>query len=274
MCGFCDVENKKLKDPLNLFNDDDFERIIQGIVAGIITTDNLDYDTYRRIARKLSDGVFEGFGKGLDDLNFGTPDYTMLFDLRENVYIFSGAKVYQQTREIESVLKKLSGALTKGDQVQTFAQFKKDAKNILIKYNEDYLRAEYNSAIAQSRSASQWMQFEKDADILPMLTYHTVGDMRVRPTHAALDNISRSVHDKFWDSYLPPNGWNCRCSVIQSDDAIKTSLQGFKQPKDVPDIFMFNSGKERIVFSPKHPYFDIAPKDRKNAKNNFDLPLP
>lgn len=272
MCSICGIENK-YKDPLNLFDDEDFDRIIQGIVTGIITTKNLDPNTYRKIARKLSEGVFEGFGKDMQNVMYGTPDYHMLFDLRENVYIFSGAKTYQQTREIEDVLKRLTGALTKGDSVNSFAEFKKQAKEILVRYNENYLRTEYYSAISQARSASQWMQIEHDAEVLPMLTYHTVGDARVRPEHKDLDGISRPVHDKFWDKYYPPNGWSCRCDVLQTDDAVKTSLQGFKTPQSVPDIFKFNAGKERIVFSPKHPYFDVAPKDKRNAKSNFDMPM-
>ena len=54
------------------------------------------------------------------------------------------------------------------------------------------------------------------AELLPMLTYQTVGDGRVRPEHAMLDEISRPVGDKFWNTYFPPNGWNCRCTVLQT----------------------------------------------------------
>ena len=41
----------------------------------------------------------------------------------------------------------------------------------------------------------------------------------------------------------------------------------------MPDIFMFNAGKQRIVFSPKHPYFDVADRDKGFAKTNFGMPI-
>ena len=139
----------------------------------------------------------------------------------------------------------------------------------------NYLKTEYNSSIAQAQSASQWQDIQATKEDLPMLTYHTVQDERVRPTHRELDGISRSVDDKFWSNYMPPNGWNCRCTVLQGTiDVEKTNLRGFKNPKDVPDIFLFNSGKDRIIFSKKHPYFDVAQKDKKLAKVNWNLPIP
>lgn len=270
MCGICGIENKVRE--VEIFSDDDFDRIISGILFGTITTTALDQETYLKIAHEFTKGIIEGYGKSFNGLEFDSKDYQMLFDLRENAYVFSGAKTYQQTREISLKLREF---LINKDGVSSLDEFKKQAKQILIDYNRNWLTTEYYSAIAQARSASQWQQFESDKGLYPMLTYETVGDSRVRPTHAALDGISRPIGDKFWSNYMPPNGWNCRCTVIQgSDEVEKTNLQGFKQPNDVPDIFMMNAGKDRIVFSPKHPYFDVAPKDKANAKNNWGLPMP
>jgi hypothetical protein len=39
-------------------------------------------------------------------------------------------------------------------------------------------------------------------------------------------------------------------------------------------IFKMNVGLDKVVFSDKHPYFDVEPKDKKFARNNFDLPIP
>lgn len=268
MCGYCDIENNV--EPIKIFTDDEYEKLIVAIAGGLVTVANLPEPMYLKIARKLTDGVFEGFGKDFEGIDINSDDYRMLFDLRRNVWVFSGAKTYQQVREVSELL-----TYPDKNEILTFADFKKKAKNILVEYNENWLSAEYGSAISQSRSASQWMQFEKDADLYDKLEYHTVGDSRVRPTHAALDGIVRPVNDKFWDNYMPPNGWRCRCTVLQGDDEMKTtSLKGFKQPDDVPDVFMMNAGKDRIVYSPKHPYFKVEPKDKALARNNFNLPLP
>lgn len=257
------IQNKK-EDPINLFSDEEIDEIILAIFAGVINVHSLDLRTYQKIARKLSEGVFEGFGKDINSVMYASEDYYMLKALRDNIYIFSGAKTYQQTREVSSLLV--------GEKIEGFNDFRKKARQILIDYNENYLRTEYQSAIQQSRSASQWMEIGREKD--EMLTYHTVGDARVRPTHVALDDITRPVDDKFWDLYFPPNGWNCRCTVLQGDSDEKTDMRGFKAPDDVPDIFKFNAGKERIIFSPKHPYFKVAPRDKEWAKQNFGMPMP
>lgn len=263
MCNICGIENKEK--PLNLFTDEEIENFILAVYYGVVSVKNLDPGVFLKVARKLSSGVFEGFGKTLFEVHYGTEDWLMLRALQENVYVFSAAKQYQQIRQT-------SALLYSGTKINSFGEFKKAAKDIFEEFNENYLRTEYNSAIAQANTASEWQRIVAQQEQFPMLTYHTVGDDRVRPTHAALDHISRPVNDNFWDSYMPPNGWNCRCTVIQDDEAKKTSLKGFVKPDDVPDIFMFNAGKAKIIFSPKHPYFDIAPRDKAWAKENFGMP--
>lgn len=262
MCNFCDIQNAK---PIHLFSDDEIERIVIGVYSGLITTQSLDLATYKAVAEKLTNGVYNGFGKSLTEVEWNSPDFKMLDALRNNVYKFSGAKQYHQVREMVD-------AIYDGNNIKPFSEYKKTATEVFKNYNENYLRAEYNAAISQSRSASMWMEIEANAELLPMLEYSTVGDGRVRPEHAMLNGIKRPVNDKFWDNYFPPNGWNCRCMTLQTDDAKKTDLRGFKQPSTVPNEFMMNAGKQKIVFSDKHPYFSVSKNDEVLKSNNFNLP--
>lgn len=58
---------------------------------------------------------------------------------------------------------------------------------------------------------------EKSADVQEILwgyKYVTVGDDRVRPSHAVLDGVTLPKDDEFWTRFYPPNGWNCRCQAI------------------------------------------------------------
>ena len=75
--------------------------------------------------------------------------------------------------------------------------------------------------------------------------YSTVGDDRVRDSHAAQDGTRRRKDDAYWDVWMPPNGWNCRCMVIEVyDDEVSPTER--KQPANAtatPDQgFDFNPG--------------------------------
>jgi hypothetical protein len=82
MCGICGVQNIDTKQ-LNLFTDDEIERIIYDIYTGTINLRNLDVHSYLKVARKLSEGVFQGYGKNMDNMMINTPDYKMLSSLKD-----------------------------------------------------------------------------------------------------------------------------------------------------------------------------------------------
>lgn len=107
--------------------------------------------------------------------------------------------------------------------------------------------------------AGRWEDFKKDGDRY-WLQYRTQGDDKVRPEHAELNGITLPASDKFWDTYYPPNGWNCRCTVVQvrkkgdpttHEDAMRRAAVAVG-PKD--RMFRFNPGKEERVFPAYNPY--------------------
>lgn len=66
-------------------------------------------------------------------------------------------------------------------------------------------------------SAGRVLQAQSPAidEILWGYEYVAVGDDRTRPNHMALDGISLPKDDPRWNEIMPPNGYNCRCSVIE-----------------------------------------------------------
>lgn len=175
--------------------------------------------------------------------------------LRNNVFIFSGLKTYHSLSEVGLSLTNEDGS------TRSWPDFHNDVKAIDGRYNTDYLYAEYNHAIHSSQMAVKWHKWEKDGDQYD-LQYRTAGDERVREAHQQLDGVTLPPSDKFWSSYLPPNGWNCRCNVVQvlrgdyqrSDSDAVTAIgdQYTEAPK--AQMFRFNAGKTLEIFPAKHPY--------------------
>lgn len=128
--------------------------------------------------------------------------------LQESDYVFSGIKTFHELNEAFPSL------LDEKGERKPFERFLNDVQSIDRTYNRNYLRTEYNFVSASSEMAGRWEDFERDGDEY-WLQYRTTGDDRVRPEHAALNGVTLPPSDPFWNVYYPPNGWNCRCTVVQ-----------------------------------------------------------
>jgi len=230
------------------------ERIAKGIFDGTITSGEIDPKLTSLVAEKLRDAVIEGFGKDLPAIDYETPDFAKLANLERNVYQFSAAKDFQQ-------LKSMTLALMDGDRIRTFTEFRNEALKISDVYVGPWLRTEYDTAIASAQMAAKWQRFYADKKTLPLLQYRTVGDERVRPSHEELDNVIRNIDDPFWDMYFPPNGWNCRCDVIQVVHGTETPYKDIVMPDDVPRMFQTNMAKQGVIFPDKSPYYIGLPDE-------------
>ena len=190
---------------------------------------------------------------------------TIRYALENNAFVFSGFKTYHALREVG-----LSLLTDKGD-IKPFDDFLTDVRKINAKYNHNYLYAEYNHAVGASQMAAKWHDFEQDGDRYD-LQYRTAGDDRVREEHAALNGITLPPDDPFWSMFLPPNGWNCRCTTVQvgknkyplSDTETAMWLGENCTGGKKGSIFRYNAGKSLQLFPPKHPYYK-APEKAKQA---------
>lgn len=76
----------------------------------------------------------------------------------------------------------------------------------------------FRTNLQASYAVGQWEKIEAQAEDAPFLLYDAVDDFRTRPAHRAWDGKVLRWDDKWWKTHMPPNGFSCRCSVIQLDE--------------------------------------------------------
>lgn len=229
-----------------------FDRAVREVfVKGGFTAEMLDDPAIHA----LTEETFNTLNKSVDTaIKTETPP-ELIAALQNNIFIFSGFKTYHSLSEVGLSLVDAEG------KVKPFDTFRKDVETIDKRYNTTYLYAEYNHAVHTSQMAVKWNEYVEDGDRY-YLQYRTAGDERVREAHAALDGVTLPPSDEFWNSYLPPNGWNCRCNVVQvlRDDYPMSDPERAKAAGDActedpkQRIFRYNAGKEMTIFPKKHPY--------------------
>lgn len=163
-----------------------------------------DYFKVKNIFNKESVASLEfGYGEATEEL---------LNELRENVYVFSSAKVYQEIEALQGL------RLAENGEVLTFNEFETKALQLLGNYNKSWLQAEYNTALAEAETARKFNDAIADQRLFPMLKYVTVGDDHVSAICAPLNGMTLKVSDPIWNSFVPPNHFNCRCVLEQVEE--------------------------------------------------------
>jgi len=219
--------------------------------------------------------LYVGIDKGIAaaTLKYELPE-TVIAALRQNTWVFSGMKTFHELQQASELL------ITDSGEVKSFDAFKLDVQVINDEYNLNYLNAEYNFAQQSAQTAAQWQDYEKDGSRY-LLQFRTAGDAKVRADHEELNNTTLPLDDPFWNEYVPPLDWNCRCMVIQvgkegaelsnSTDAIQLGEQATTNMVNGVNksaMFRFNPGKTLSIFPDKHPYMarSSSPDEIKEAQ--------
>lgn len=209
--------------------------------------------------QKLIQSTFDAFDFAIQDNDM--PE-VMRTALQDNARLFGSLKTNAQLFEASKLLLNDSGKL------KPFSEVSKDFDKLNVNYNQNYLEAEYEFAVASSQAAAQWANLGDRYN----LQYRTAQDERVRASHQALADITLPKEDPFWSMYYPPNGWRCRCVAVEvlkgkydesnSEKAVKAAEKATteigKDGKNRLEIFRFNPGAQKVVFPPVHPYTKVA----------------
>lgn len=141
----------------------------------------------------------------------------------------------QDKKIIEAVRGKIQTALDNGSTLEDFQKSLSDLETTDI--GTAHAETVFRNAVNQSISAGRWKQ-QTDPEVLklrPYLQYRTSGDGSVRSSHAKLDGlVYRADHD-FWQTHYPPNGHNCRCTVVSLSER-QVKAKGLTVQDESPDV--------------------------------------
>jgi hypothetical protein len=240
-------------------NQDDFNEfdpIIDEIISLYSQGHTLKFHSglFNTTAKKLTEAFAKPF-----KVDFEQIDYKKLDHIKQNIFLFSGAKTIEEFNKINELLIDPTTG-----QKRPYHQFKKEVLKINQLYNKRYLKTEYDAAVAVGSEISKWNRYTDggiNMDVL--LEYVTVGDPRVRKDHQILDGIIQPANSKFWQEYAPIKSWNCRCTISKVLNGKPTKI-----PKDLPlvqPVFKGNAFTDGKIFSYNvHNYFkNLKPEEKK-----------
>lgn len=90
----------------------------------------------------------------------------------------------------------------------------------------------------------------------PYWQYDAVNDSKTRPSHLAMDGRVFMADDPIWDTWFPPNGFKCRCTV-KTLSKRQMEQRGLTVETEAPRAARLEDG--RFVNILPDPQFDTNP---------------
>ena len=215
---------------------------------------DMDKPVIAEFEKRLWAGVEKGYGRKLTNIDFTSPDNDMLAALQKNVWQFSAAKNYQQLRALTDALIGDDGKL------RSYKDFKLEAFKINDQHINQWLNTEYDLAVSGSQMAAKWVNITDQSDTLSLLEFDAVIDSRTSDLCRSLNKTILPIDNSFWKIYYPPNHFRCRSTVWQRQKG-NITLADKVPSADIPPMFRVNLAQEKLVFPPKHPYYEGLPKE-------------
>lgn len=103
----------------------------------------------------------------------------------------------------------------------TLGEFLKQAPQIFEAHgvtstNPHHLETLFRTNTMTALNAGKWDEAQDPdlQDLFPLYRYSAILDERTRPEHAAMHGFTAPQDDPTWTQWWPPNGFNCRCTVV------------------------------------------------------------
>jgi hypothetical protein len=202
------------------------------------------------ISKTLLNSYSKSLQKAVENV-FGTTDYgDRNFELSRqfvaNVNRFAAYKAYHVTQSVRRQQADRDGAVRSDNDFYSYAQ------QVLNTANR-YQAAEYHAAIARSRTAKQWQEFQDDPDV-PNLKWIPSRSANPRESHKKFYGLVLPKNHPFWQTNQPGNIWNCKCDWVETfDDSAE------KAPPAVPPAqgLEGNPAQTGELFTDNASYFKV-----------------
>ena len=166
------------------------------------------------------------------------------------------------------------------NQIRSFSDFKELCQKEVEKFNKKWLEAEYNLSIAVGQNSAQYLRFMAEKDtVTSFVKYQTAGDDKVREAHKVLNGKIFNLSDKEAMDLYPPNGYGCRCEMVQVLGGQKGKVTKGREAKIMLEgtdnkykgsQFEINRGDLKQVFTKQQFYSDTKGLPKKLNEMTFD----
>ncbi|MCT4698466.1 phage portal protein family protein [Tenacibaculum haliotis] len=203
------------------------------------------------------------------------PDLLMLQMMEYNLFEFSASKT-------EARLASMTDLLIDKDtkKLRDFNEFQALCEKETKEFDTNWLRTEYNLSVAVGQNSASYLRMLQEKDtVTSFVEYQTIGDENVRNSHEVLDGKVFNLSDKSAMDLVAPNGYGCRCELVQyigdpGDKLISgkyaKALLVEQDPKYRNSQFEVNRADLKQVFTKKQFYSDIKGLPEKLNTMTFD----
>lgn len=134
--------------------------------------------------------------------------------------------------ELSTVMAAIQKSIDAGT---TFDDFRKTCASVFERRGWTGWRTEtiFRTNIQTAYGVGRYRQMMDVRESRPYWQYSAVNDSQTRPSHAALNGRVFPADHPFWNTWYPPNGFNCRCGVVTLS-AHEVERDGLKVERDDP----------------------------------------
>jgi len=174
---------------------------------------------------------------------------------------------------VEKVHAAISSALDKGTTKAAFLDDMKGVNGLLARAGVDplgrhHMETVFDTHVLGAYAAGRYRQMSDPAVLKtrPFWRYQTAGDEAVRLTHRAMAGRVFAAASPVWDTWYPPNGFRCRCTVFSLSPR-DVEREGLSVEERLPSQVEVGT---RVVQMVPDPGFAGSPRTQERADRAVD----